>query len=484
MSPQICAIQLATKPCRTTIVCAYAFTEDACTAIEDDFYHTLRQTIGKVGENTIVLIGGDLHAKLGQPNDSENCLGKFSLGERNDNRQRLCTLASLENLVLSSPTFQERLSQLVTWHSNDKVTKKQIDHILINCRWKSAVNNIQVRLNKKDSSKRFHVQMLNYRSQRSSYHSELRNQLEQFPDSNDRNIFWGSWKQTIIKAAANTIGYIRHARKPWFSNATFEVIEQRIKATKCGKCTKDLCQEKKRALEKDKGTFVENLAEEIRVADETGHTLKMYHLIRSLNNKSKSLSGTTFSKERNPITAIAETLDRWAELFIELLKRLPVEPVQPRHSAEQLFATVGTTPPTFVEVKEVEHGLKNHKAAGTDNILPDLHKHGGDSLTAAFTDLIDFIWNQQAIPSEWKTANIVPIHKKVIRKNARIAGVSHSWRLPSKSAKVSSSLALVTRMRNMREKTKQNSGRRVAAETRSSRCDKYSNNDVNTTNQQ
>ena len=180
VSPRICAIQLDTKPCRTTIVCAYAPTEDACTEIKDDFYDSLRQNIEKVGKNTIVLIEGDFNAKVGQPNDSKNCLGKFSIRERNNNGKRLCTFASLENLVLSSTTFQKRRWQLVTWHSNDKVTKNQFDHILINRRWRSAVNNIQVRgdklylcsdhrpvigticakfklFNKKDSSKRFNV---------------------------------------------------------------------------------------------------------------------------------------------------------------------------------------------------------------------------------------------------------------------------------------------------------------------------------------
>ena len=168
----------------------------------------------------------------------------------------------------------------------------------------------------------------------------------------------------------------------------------------------------KRALKKDKGTFLENQAEEIRVADGTVQTGKMYHVIRSLDNKSKSLPGTILSKKANPILATAETLNRWAECFKELLNRPPVEPLQPRHFTEQPLATVWTTPPTFVGMKEAVHRLKNHKAAGTDNILPELYQHGGDSIPAALTQLMDLIWNQQAIPSEWNTAIIVPVHKK------------------------------------------------------------------------
>ena len=57
VSFRVCAIQLDTKP-RRTKVCAYAPTEDACGGIKGGFYDTLRQTIEKVGKNTIVLIGG------------------------------------------------------------------------------------------------------------------------------------------------------------------------------------------------------------------------------------------------------------------------------------------------------------------------------------------------------------------------------------------------------------------------------------------
>ena len=129
MCPQICAIQLDPKHCRTTTVCAYALTEYACTEIKGDFLDALRQPLEKVCKNPIVLIGGDFNAKVGQPNDCESCLGKFSSGERSDNGHRLCTFASLENLVLSSTSFQKRRSQLVTWRSNESHREPNRSHL-------------------------------------------------------------------------------------------------------------------------------------------------------------------------------------------------------------------------------------------------------------------------------------------------------------------------------------------------------------------
>ena len=84
--------------------------------------NTLRITIEKVGENTTVLTRGNLNVKVGQPIDSKNSLKILSTGERNDNGQRLCTRATIENPVVPSTSFQTGQSQIVTRRSNDKVT--------------------------------------------------------------------------------------------------------------------------------------------------------------------------------------------------------------------------------------------------------------------------------------------------------------------------------------------------------------------------
>ena len=96
---------------------------------------------------------------------------------------------------------------------------------------------------------------MNGESQRSSYQSELRIQIEQTPDNNDLNIDWRNLKQAFLQKASNTVGYTHRARQPWIANFTFELIEQRIKATKCGKNTKYLCRETKRAVKNDKELF-------------------------------------------------------------------------------------------------------------------------------------------------------------------------------------------------------------------------------------
>lgn len=59
----------------------------------------------------------------------------------------------------------------------------------------------------------------------------------------------------------------------------------------------------------------------------------------------------------------------------------------------------------------VEH-LKSGKAGGEDGITAEQIKYGGPILMEKLLNLISEIWKHEKIPEAWKTALIVPIHKK------------------------------------------------------------------------
>ncbi len=58
-------------------------------------------------------------------------LGRFVLGSRCANDDRLVNFASTNHFVVSSTRFQNLRRHLVTWFSNDSRTRNQIDHVLI-----------------------------------------------------------------------------------------------------------------------------------------------------------------------------------------------------------------------------------------------------------------------------------------------------------------------------------------------------------------
>ena len=58
--------------------------------------------------------------------------------------------------------------------------------------------------------------------------------------------------------------------------------------------------------------------------------------------------------------------------------------------------------------------LKNGKAAGFSNILPEMLKAGAGSedFMGMLTDLMSAVWDERCVPQEWADAILIPIPKK------------------------------------------------------------------------
>jgi hypothetical protein len=68
--------------------------------------------------------------------------------------------------------------------------------------------------------------------------------------------------------------------------------------------------------------------------------------------------------------------------------------------------------PSLAEVEITIGKLKSYKSLGTDQILAELIKAGGETLHSEIHKLICSIWNKEELPQQWKESITVPIHKK------------------------------------------------------------------------
>jgi len=68
--------------------------------------------------------------------------------------------------------------------------------------------------------------------------------------------------------------------------------------------------------------------------------------------------------------------------------------------------------PSYKEVTHVIQCLKEHKVAGTNQIVAEFLKKGGETLWRRIHHLVKLIWTQHKIPEDWSIAIIHPIHKK------------------------------------------------------------------------
>ena len=123
-----------------SIIFTYALTRDANETIKDVFFGKLQQLTSSIAAGDYLIVAGDFNARVG-PSDqtTRQILGKFGQGHRCENGQRLVNYALMNHLVITNTIFQHKPSHLLTWHSNDGVTKAQIDFILVRQRWRSSV---------------------------------------------------------------------------------------------------------------------------------------------------------------------------------------------------------------------------------------------------------------------------------------------------------------------------------------------------------
>ncbi len=88
----------------------------------------------------MLIVGGDWKARPGPVDTAaQHILGKFAVGTRCGNCDRLVNFASANRVVVSIIRFQHPQRYLVTWVSNDGRTRNQIGHMLVRPSWASSV---------------------------------------------------------------------------------------------------------------------------------------------------------------------------------------------------------------------------------------------------------------------------------------------------------------------------------------------------------
>lgn len=84
------------------------------------FYASLCATIEEVKKSDIVILMGDLNAKVGNDNRGyENIMGKHGLGTSNDNGELFMDTCVAYKLVIGGTIFSHKDIHKITWVSPD-----------------------------------------------------------------------------------------------------------------------------------------------------------------------------------------------------------------------------------------------------------------------------------------------------------------------------------------------------------------------------
>ena len=125
---------------RLTIIQVYGPHNEREKEEKEQFYQELQEAVDSCNKNDIIIIMGDLNAKVGNDNRGyERTMGVHGLGTQNDKGLRLCEFSQLNGLVIAGTLFPHKDIHKATWVSADGGVRNQIDHLLISGQWRSSI---------------------------------------------------------------------------------------------------------------------------------------------------------------------------------------------------------------------------------------------------------------------------------------------------------------------------------------------------------
>ena len=105
----------------------------------------LQDVLDNRNKHDLLIFTGEMNTKVGEENwDYDEVMGKHGLGQRNENGERLSEFCDMNELVITGTLFPPKNIHKATWVSPNRITRNQIDHVLINERLRDSVKDTRV----------------------------------------------------------------------------------------------------------------------------------------------------------------------------------------------------------------------------------------------------------------------------------------------------------------------------------------------------
>lgn len=432
---------------KLSIITCYAPTEDALDEEKERFYEQLQSALGNIPSHDMLIVAGDMNAKVGANNQQkERTMGKQGLGEMNNNGERLYQLCSENDLVIGGTTFQHRDVHKYTWTSPDGKTRNQIDHLIINRKWRRSLQDVKtkrgadvgsdhqlvigklcLKLRKEKASKvrdrLYDTGKLKDQDTRAEFQLEIRNRFRVLQDD-EQDLTIDNFNQAMNQAAEATLGYKRKHKESWISSGTWEKIaerkdiKKRLNQTKSERVKDQIKKrytqadkEVKKSARKDKKKYIEDLTSEAERAAQRQDMRTLYRITSDLKGGYQNVDTPIKDKEGKHITSEEAKIERWKEHFETILNR-----EEPRLRADIKAAErdldIQTACPTLVEVREAIKAMKSWKSPGNDRVTAEMIKAEDAETPRVLTEIFTNIWLSEQTPEDWKVGLIIKLPKK------------------------------------------------------------------------
>lgn len=421
---------------KLTLISCYSPTN---VSIEEDaltFYTELMSVVHHVPKHNVLVIGGDMNAKI------DNDVARVNSFHNSSNRNGEFMLDLMKECDLTNLTtsFCKRKGKLWT-HKYPNGIKAQLDHMLINRKWQNSITNCEtyntyhslgsdhrpcsiklrlcLRANRNAKSKKIYHNwslLTNDENVKEAYTIEVKNRFQILQDQ-DENATADSMYENIVRAhneSANLHVPVRKRNKRKNAWESVKVSEKRQHLQEAfdenqknpNPTNKDQVEKAKRELDEsycaEQKTFVEEKILEI----EKAHLNQKARLAWDTVNEITGRKGTKKGQIR--AESPEERVQLWKEHFKNLLGQ---PPVIDDHPVEKVFDTLPVETNDFTEDELVKaiHSLKNNKAAGLDGIPAEVWKTS--CLNKELLEVCNKTYHGD-VPKIWLHGGIKPLPKK------------------------------------------------------------------------
>ena len=359
ISTRMISARFQTKTGAITVIQVYAPNTSDSENFADEFYDLLQVHVNKTPKSDILLIMGDLNAKVGEDNSQwETVMGKYRIGNINGRGEKLLTFCATNDLCLTNTMFkQSKFNRQWTWESPDQRTHNKIDYIIISNKWKRCVTNSRsfpsadvgsdhqlVMANMKlkfktktkpNHPKRYEVFKLKNETTRRKYEIEIGGRFAPLlnDEETDANTLWEGIKSAINDTSKDLLGYKKPKKpKPWISAEVIKLSEERSKvkllkktdSSKKGKYN-FLTREIKRKTKGCKDKWMKELCANVDKAHQAAKSKEVYATIKKITSKPTTRMQTVKSKEGEVLTELQEVKNRWKENYEELYTSVTIK---------------------------------------------------------------------------------------------------------------------------------------------------------------
>jgi hypothetical protein len=469
ISERIIKIRLRCAPIHITVIAVYSPINPQTKQMGeecDKFYADLQDAINNVSSNDMLIVMGDLNARVGQNQQKRqqhvirSSVGPFTVDIENENGTRLIDFCEINNILISNTFFKHKLIHQTSWmHPRNKIWH-MIDYTLVNKKFRSSVEDvrmlrraagvigtdhhlmrIKIRMHLKSRRKNVNPKIMKVDSTKlkddkllEAFQKDL---CDIINDAKDDTISIDKRYELFVSQIKEKAKYHfpidksrNRKRKEWLTTDILNVLDEKSRAfiewqnnrgskseSKYHKNYKRLRKIAKIMTEHRQEEYWDEVCEDIERSIRNNDPATAFSIIRRLKGGSRRVENLPVQDRSGKLLVnTKDTLKRWREFFSESLN---VCSSVDQNLIDQIqIRTLSITEehrqnalPSIEEVRKAINQMKSRKAPGTDEVTIDILKAGGEPVIRWLFNLFTDVWKNEQMVKEWSVATLIKLYK-------------------------------------------------------------------------